>query len=94
MYSILFMKFIKTLKVSNYDNLIALIFPALMTILFLPFAYIYVLYTHYYSLFVRIGIFLKDNKSLRRFAKWRVLWSVNFSLQKLKLITPGYLFGD
>lgn len=77
----------------NYDNLRALIFPALMTILFLPFAYFYVLYTFYDSLFVRIGIFLKDNKSLRRFAKWRILLTVNFSLRKLKLITPGFLFG-
>ncbi|WP_430971803.1 hypothetical protein [Sunxiuqinia rutila] len=78
---------------ANYDNLRALIFPAIMTILFLPFAYFYVLYSHYESLFIRVGFFLKDNKSLRRFAKWRILFSVNFSLKKLKLITPGYLFG-
>ena len=51
-------------------------------------------YTLFYeSLFVRISIYLKDNKSLRRFAKWRILLTVNFSLRKLKLITPGYLFG-
>lgn len=79
---------------ATYDNLRALIFPAIMTISFLPFAYIYVLYTHYESLFVRVGFFLKDNKSLRRFAKWRILLSVNFNLKKLKRITPGYLFGD
>lgn len=79
-------------SLAKYDNFRALIFPAIMTIIFLPFAYFYVLYTHYESLFVRIGFFLKDNKSLRRFAKWRILLSVNFSLQKLKLITPGYLF--
>lgn len=79
---------------ASYDNLRALTFPAIMTISFLPFAYIYVLYTHYESLFVRLGFFLKDDKSLRRFAKWRILLSVNFSLKKLKLITPGYLFGD
>jgi hypothetical protein len=79
---------------ATYDNLRALILPAIMTISFLPFAYIYVLYTHYESLFVRVGFFLKDNKSLRRFAKWRILLSVNFNLKKLKLITTGYLFGD
>lgn len=79
---------------ATYDNLRALTFPAIMTISFLPFAYIYVLYTHYESLFVRVGFFLKDNKSLCRFAKWRILLSVNFNLKKLKLITPGHLFGD
>lgn len=79
---------------ATYDNLRALTFPAIMTISFLPFAYIYVLYTHYESLFVRVGFFLKDNKSLCRFAKWRILLSVNFNLKKLKLITPRHLFGD
>jgi hypothetical protein len=79
---------------ATYDNLRALTFPIVMTIMFLPFAYIYVLYTHYESLFVRVGFFLKDNKSLCRFAKWRILLSVNFNLKKLKLLTPGYLFGD
>lgn len=79
---------------ASYDNLRGLIFPAIMTILFLPFAYFYVLYTHYETLFVRVGAFLKDNKTLSRYAKWRILLSVNFSLKKLKLITPGYLFGN
>ena len=77
---------------ANYDNLRTLFFPAIMTILFLPFAYFYVLYLHYESLFFRVGFFLKDNKSLRRFAKWRILLSVNLSFKKLKHITPGYLF--
>ena len=75
------------------DNLRAFLFPIIMTILFLPFAYFYALYVHYESLFVRVGFFLKDNKSLCRYAKWRILLSVNFSLKKLKRITPGYLFG-
>lgn len=79
---------------ATYSNFKALIFPVIMTISFLPFAYIYVLYTHYESLFVRIGFFLKDDKSLRRFAKRRILLSVNFNLKKLRLITPGYLFGN
>lgn len=77
----------------NYDNFRALIFPAIMTIMFLPFAYFYVLYMHYERLFGRIDFFLKEEKTLCRFAKWRILLSVNFSMPKLKLITPGYLFG-
>lgn len=78
---------------ASYDNIRTFIFPIIMTFVFLPFIYFYALYVHYQSLFVRISFFFKDNKSLCKFAKWRILLSVNFSFKKLKLITPGYLFG-
>lgn len=74
-------------------NLKTFLFPIIMSILFLPFAYSYALLVHYESLFVRLGFFLKDKK-LRRFAKWRILLSVNFSILKLKRMTPGMLFND
>lgn len=78
---------------ASWHNLRAFLFPIIMTIMFLPFIYFYALYVHYESLFVRVDFFLKDNKSLCKFAKRRILLSVNFSFKKLKLITPGYLFG-
>ncbi|NLM01759.1 MAG: hypothetical protein GX220_09960 [Treponema sp.] len=74
-------------------NLKIFLFPILMSILFLPFAYTYALLVHFESLFVRLGFFLKDKK-LRRFAKWRILLSVNFSILRLKRMTPGMLFID
>lgn len=74
-------------------NLKTFLFPIIMSILFLPFAYSYALLVHYESLFVRLGFFLKDKK-LRRFAKWRILLSVNFSILRLKRMTPGMLFND
>lgn len=74
-------------------NLKIFLFPILMSISFLPFAYSYALLVHYESLFVRLGFFLKDKK-LRRFAKWRILLSVNFSILRLKRMTPGMLFID
>ena len=74
-------------------NLKTFLFPILMSILFLPFAYLYALLVHYETLFVRLGFFLKDKK-LRRFAKWRIFLSVNFSILRLKRMTPGMLFND
>ena len=74
-------------------NLKTFLFPIIMSVLFLPFAYSYALMAHYESLFVRLGFFLKDKK-LRRFAKWRILLSVNFSILRLKQMTPGMLFSD
>lgn len=77
---------------ASYDTLSAFLYPIIMTFLFLPFAYFYALYMHYESLFVRIEFSLKDNKCLCRYAKWRILLSVNFSLLRLKKIIPGFLF--
>ena len=74
------------------ENLKTLLFPIIMFVLFLPFAYSFSLLVHYDSLFVRIDSFVKDSK-LRRFAKWRVIMSVNFSMIRLKQITPGLLFN-
>lgn len=78
---------------ATMGNLKSFLFPLIISVLFLPFAYSFALLAHYESLFVRLGFFLKDRK-LRRFAKWRILWSVNFSIIRLKRMTPGMLFND
>lgn len=78
----------------NYDNLRSFLFPIIMTILFLPFSYFFALYIEYESLFCRVNVFLKDSKSLRNYAKLRIILSTNYSLKKLKKIKPGYLFYE
>ena len=78
---------------ATLGNLKTFLFPLIMFVLFLPFAYSFALFAHYESLFVRLGFFLKDKK-LRRFAKWRIILSVNFSILRLKRMTPGMLFSD
>jgi len=77
---------------ASFNTLKSFIFPIIMTFLFLPFAYFYALFMHYDSLFARLKFFLKEDNSLRKYAKKRILISVNFSLVKLKRITPGHLF--
>ncbi len=78
---------------ASFVNFKTFIFPIIMSFLFLPFGYTFALLIHYESLFVRLGFSLKGNKNLRKYAKWRILISVNFSLLRLKRITPGFLFG-
>lgn len=78
---------------ATIENFKTFLFPIIMSVLFLPFAYSYALLALYESLFVRLSFFLKDKK-LRRFAKWRLLLTINFSITRLKQITPGMLFGD
>jgi hypothetical protein len=78
---------------ASYKTLKSFLYPILMTLLFIPFAYLYALYLHYESLFFRLKFALKDDIELRRYAKKRILISVNFSLFRLKLISPGFLFN-
>ena len=79
---------------ASFDTFKSFLFPILMIILFIPFAYFYALYVQYESLFVRLKFSLKDNKTLLRYARRRILISVNFSLAKLKKIKPGFLFSQ
>jgi hypothetical protein len=79
---------------ASFDTFKSFLFPILMIILFMPFAYFYALYVQYESLFIRLKFSLKDNKTLLRYAKRRILISVNFSLAKLKKIKPGFLFSQ
>ena len=78
---------------ATYNTLITFLFPIIMTSLFIPFAYFYALVTQYELLFIRVGLSIKEDEKLCRYAKWRLLTSVNFSLYKIKKITPGLLFG-
>jgi len=79
---------------ASYDTIKSFLFPILMTILFIPFAYFYALYMHYESLFVRLRFSLKDDRAFRRYAKKRILISVNLSLSRLKRFSPGFLFNN
>ena len=82
------------IEFASFNTLKSFLFPIVMFTFFLPFAYLFALYMHYESLFVRLQFSLKDDISLRRYAKRRILVSVNFSFQRLKKITSGFLFSQ
>jgi len=52
-------------------NLLTLITPSVLTVMYLPFIYVFALVMAYETLFVRLGIFIK-NKKLLTFTKWRI----------------------
>jgi hypothetical protein len=81
-------------EIASYNTIKSFLFPILLTILFIPFAYFYALYMHYESLFVRLRLSLKDDRAFRRYAKKRILISVNLSLSRLKRFSPGFLFNN
>ncbi len=70
----------------NYSNFKSFLLPIILSITFIPFAYLLALHMNYEMLFVRLRIFLKNNKNLR-FAKFRILRKCGMSLAKVRSIS-------
>lgn len=81
--------------VANYQtfvtlkNLNTLVLPPLLTLFYIPYLYFFALVMAYETLFVRLGIFVKD-KRLLNFTKQRVLLLCNLNLGKLNLFAQAY----
>lgn len=65
------------------NNLRSFILPPLMTLAYIPFLYIFALIMAYEILFVRLDIFLKNDKILASFAKQKILRLCFLNLKKL-----------
>lgn len=72
---------------ANLTNLESFLLPIILSISFIPFAYVIALYMSYELLFVRLELFLKNKKNLR-YAKWRTIFKCRLSLNKLNSISP------
>ena len=77
---------------ASTDNLRAFLFPIVMTIIFIPFAYLYALLMHYQSFFVRLKFTIKNDKQLIKYAKRKTFRMCNFSLSKLKKLSREMIF--
>ena len=65
----------------------AFLLPLILTIAFLPCAYLIALYMNYEDLFVRLSFFLKK-KDNPRFAKRRLILKCGFNLKKISSMSP------
>ena len=61
-------------------NLLSLIIPSVLTVMYLPFIYLFALIMAYELLFVRLGSLMKGDKELVRFTKKRILISFGLNL--------------
>jgi len=73
----------------NLKNLNTLITPPLLTLFYIPYLYLFALVMAYETLFVRLGIFIKD-KRLLDFTKQRILLLCTLNLGKLNLFAQTY----
>ncbi len=65
------------------NNLRSFVLPPLMTLAYMPFLYIFALIMAYEMLFVRLDIFLKNDKALAGFAKQKIFRLCFLNLGKL-----------
>jgi hypothetical protein len=75
-------------KTFTIQNLKSLLHPIVMTVLFLPFAYILALFMNYEILFVRVDFLARDKKVGRRL-KRQILWTAALNFNKLKRISKN-----
>ena len=74
-------------RIVNLDTLRAFLLPPLLTVPFLPFAYLLAVFSAYETLFVRLAFFLSDNAELAHFAKRRIFRLCLVNLGKLERFT-------
>lgn len=72
---------------ANYSNLKSFLLPVILSISFLPCAYLIALFMNYEMLFVRLGFYLK-NKGDLRFAKFRTLKKCGLQISKIRTLSP------
>lgn len=72
---------------ANYSNLKSFLLPMILTILFIPCAYLIAIYMNYEMLFIRLGFFLKNKNDLR-YAKFRTMRKCGLQISRLKLLSP------
>lgn len=76
------------------DNLKSFLLPIVLTILFIPFAYLYALLMLYQTFFVRLKFTIKKNNKLIKYSKRKVFWKCGFNLKKIKKVTRKMIFFD
>ncbi|WP_400166097.1 hypothetical protein [Fidelibacter multiformis] len=72
---------------ANYSNLKSFLLPVILSISFIPCAYLIAVFMNYEMLFVRLGFYLK-NKGDLRFAKLRTLQKCGLQISKIRTLSP------
>jgi hypothetical protein len=70
-------------KLANFDTLKNILLPPVLTILLIPFIYFVSIYANYEILFVRLKIILKNDRTLLKYLKKRILGHCKINLYKL-----------
>ena len=77
----------------SLKNWKSLLHPVIMTILFLPFAYMLALYMTYEVLFIRVDFLTRDKKVARRL-KRQIILTANLNIERLNRISKNLNIVD
>ncbi len=70
-------------NIMTSQNLKTFILPPLLTVAFIPFVYFFALIMAYETLFIRLGIFNKNDPNLVKFTKRKIILACHLNLPKL-----------
>lgn len=88
-YGLFVLLFSVSLAICNFTglfsihNLLVLVVPSVLTVMYLPFIYVFALIMAYETLFVRIDSLLRDNRELAGFTKMKIFALCYFDLRLL-----------
>ncbi|MBW2995406.1 hypothetical protein KY312_03560, partial [Candidatus Woesearchaeota archaeon] len=71
---------------ANVDNLRSFLLPPILTVVFLPFMYLFTLFAAYEIYFIRLDIF-NENKEITRYAKRKIFALCHFNLKRLNKLS-------
>jgi len=78
-------------ELNSIDTFIAFIIPIIMTLIFLPLAYTFVIYSGYEYLFKMMKFRLPKDKKNRGRVKWGIFRSCKLSIEKVDIFKANYL---
>lgn len=82
---------------ATFENLGNFYLPILFSITFIPFVYLFALYSGYETFFIRLGFFVEDTNILR-YAKRKTIFAFNLNLWKLnkwsKYVNSSWRFKE
>lgn len=82
---------------TTLENLESFYLPILFSITFIPFVYLFALYSGYEAFFIRLGFFVEDTTVLS-YAKRKTIFAFNLNLWELnkwsKYVNSSWRFKD
>lgn len=88
-FTILFYSLYRTIveinSIENMNTLQSILFPAIYSIISIPYMYIFKLIVEYENLFTRLKLGRERSRELNSLIKWRLILFCNFDIKKLQI---------
>jgi hypothetical protein len=76
-------------NISYIDKIKDLLLPSMLSMMFIPYIYFFVLYSHYEQLFIRLSFKKTINDNIRRYLYLKILLFCNIDIKKINTFIQG-----